>query len=131
MTELQLFGVVLVVHWFADFVLQTDSQAKGKGQGKSFWNKQLFDHITSYTLVWSLVYFLLPFQEIYLQPAGWFLFVVFIGVPHYLVDWCTSRIGKIYWDRGDTHTGFCIVGIDQIIHYVCLLFVMYGMLILK
>lgn len=131
MTELKIFLVMLFVHWFADFVLQSDAQAKGKSQGKSFWNKQLFHHVATYTAVWALVYFLLPFQEIYVRPVGWFIFVLLIGVPHYVTDWITSRIGKVYWDRGDAHNGFCVVGLDQIIHYVSLLFVMYGMLIVK
>ena len=131
MEEIKLFAVVLVVHYIDDFILQTDSQAKGKSKGSDVWNLELFKHVLTYTGIWGLVYFLLPIQEPFNQPIGWIFFVILIGVPHYITDWITSRIGKIYWDRGDTHTGFCIIGVDQIIHYACLLFVMYGFLIVK
>ena len=89
MEEIKLFAVVLVVHYIADFILQTDSQAKGKSKGSDVWNLELFKHVLTYTGIWGLVYFLLPIQEPFNQPIGWIFFVILIGVPHYITDWIT------------------------------------------
>ena len=128
MREIQIFLVILFVHYLSDFVLQTDEQAKNKGIGKNLWNRPLFFHVLTYTISWSLFFLVLPIDPLFYNIYGWLLFVIFIGVPHYLIDWCTSRIGKPFWEKGDAHNGFCIVGFDQILHYICLLFVLYGMI---
>ena len=103
---------ILIIHWFADFVFQTTEQSMNKGIGKSLFNKHLFSHVLVYTSAW--VFCLVPFVDY----SGILLFALITFTFHYLTDWCTSRIGKIYWDRGDYHNGFVVVGFDQILHYI-------------
>ena len=95
MNTTQLFILILVIHFLADFALQTHEQAQGKGpidpEIQKFW--------------------------------GWIGFSLLVGIPHYLTDWCTSRIGKPFWKSGDFHNGFVVIGFDQVIHYISLILV--------
>ena len=116
MEATQLFVLILIVHFLADFALQTHDQASLKSTS----NKWLFYHVGSYTLVWSIVYFILPIQYDFLE---WLSFVVLIGAPHFITDWITSRVGKPFWEKKDLHNGFVVVGFDQVIHYLCLWYV--------
>lgn len=52
--------VILLIHWIADFVCQSNWQA----QNKSSNNKALLSHITTYTIVWFIsLPFLLAFND--------------------------------------------------------------------
>lgn len=123
MNTTQLFILILIIHFLGDFVLQTNQQAQGKGEGSNLWNKWLAYHVGTYTMVWSLVYWILPIDPQITSVWGWITFIILIGVPHYLTDWCTSRIGKPFWKSGDLHNGFVVVGFDQVIHYISLILV--------
>lgn len=112
-----LFIYILLIHFLADFGLQTHEQATGKGVGPKFINKQLFYHVGVYSLIWLIA--TIPVLEYNLRFIP---FVMITFTCHYLTDWCTSRIGKPYWEKGDYHNGFVIVGFDQILHYLQLYF---------
>ena len=122
MTYTQLFILILIVHFLADFTLQTHEQAINKGTS----NKWLWYHVGTYTFVWSIIYFILPLHKdvITIGKYGWVLYIIFIGIPHFCVDWITSRMGKPFWEKKDLHNGFVVIGADQIIHYLCLWFVL-------
>lgn len=120
MGNIQAFILILIIHFLADFALQTHEQATKKGES----NKWLFYHVGTYTLIWSVVYMTLPIQSEY-PLLHWLTFSLFIGIPHFLVDWVTSRVGKPFWKSGDLHNGFVVVGADQVIHYLCLIAVFY------
>jgi len=47
MNLIEIFSILLI-HWFADFVLQTDEQAKGKSKN---W-LDLLQHTLNYSIVW-------------------------------------------------------------------------------
>jgi hypothetical protein len=105
----KLFIFILLIHFLADFALQTDEQAKGK----STYVKWLLYHVGVYSIIWLM--------------ASWFYFgdfgraILFSSitfVAHYITDYITSRIGKPFWDKGDYHNGFVVVGFDQILHYL-------------
>ena len=46
--NLEVIILILVIHWIADFVLQTDKEAKGKSKNWS----DLLSHTYTYSLVW-------------------------------------------------------------------------------
>ena len=115
----QLFVLILIVHFLADFALQTHDQASLKSTS----NKWLLYHVGTYTMVWAIVYFILPLQGDFNSPLGWLAFVTFIGSTHFITDWLTSRVGKPFWEKKDLHNGFVVVGFDQVIHYLCLWYV--------
>ena len=127
MTYIQVFILILLIHFLADFALQTHEQAQKKGQGKSFWNRWLAYHVGVYTLIWGVTFWFLPLQHGLDNIWTWLLFMLSIGVPHYVTDYLTSRIGKPFWESGDFHNGFVVVGFDQVVHYLCLLVVLERM----
>ena len=106
--------VFLVIHWFADFVLQTDKQAKGKSKN---W-KDLISHTKSYSLVWwicGMVYAISVENYISWSVTK---FVVITFVAHTITDYFTSRLNSKLWAQGKTHAFFVSVGFDQILHYL-------------
>ena len=46
-TLTEIFSI-LIIHWIADFVLQTDKQAKGKSKNWS----DLLKHTNNYSTIW-------------------------------------------------------------------------------
>lgn len=100
---------ILLIHFLADFGLQTHEQATKKSTS-TVW---LTYHVAVYSLMWlfaSFVYF------VDLWTALVFTVVTFIF--HWITDFITSRIGKPFWDKGDFHNGFVVVGFDQVLHYI-------------
>lgn len=105
----EFIPVVLIwLHFFADFVLQTDEQAKNKSKS----NKWLARHVLVYTAC--------------LMPLG-FLFAIVNGVAHFITDWASSRLGAYYWNKKERKLFFIVLGADQAIHMTCL-FLTYGVL---
>lgn len=103
---------ILIIHFLADFCLQTSKQATMKSVDKI----QLAYHVLTYSIVW--------FFASYVFTGSWllaFIFSIITYAFHYMTDYITSRIGKPYWDAKDYHTGFMVVGADQVAHYIQLI----------
>lgn len=104
---------VIAVHWIADFVLQTDWQAKNKSSN----NIALLLHVTTYSIC-------LTFFAVYItinnQEFMWKEWVIANAVLHFITDYITSRINTYLWSKGRVHDFFVSVGFDQVIHYACL-----------
>jgi len=97
-------AIILVwMHFFADFILQSDSMATKKSSS----NKWLGLHIAAY----SLPFFLW---------LGWY-FALINGIAHFITDWCTSRITSKLWAEKKVHWFFVTIGFDQAIHITTLL----------
>lgn len=92
-----------------DFVFQTDAMAKGKSTN----NLILLQHVAIY----SLPFFLIN------AP-----YAIINGVLHFVIDWCTSKVTSFYWQTGQRHKFFVTIGIDQALHFTCLL-VTYSLLL--
>lgn len=104
---------IIFIHWVADFVLQTDWQAKNKSKN----NKALLSHTWTYSLVWYVIgAFYAMLTPDYVQ---WTLtlFVLITFVAHTLTDYFTSRLNSKLWAKGDVHNFFVSVGFDQVLHY--------------
>jgi hypothetical protein len=110
-TEINIYIVlfILLVHWIADFIIQTDEQAKGKSKNWS----DLLSHTISYSCCWLL---LTPFL---LYNVVWFILITFIG--HTITDYFSSRLNSKLWARGSVHNFFVSVGFDQLLHFTQLL----------
>lgn len=107
MTLIEIFSI-LTIHWIADFVLQTDKQAKGKSKNWS----ELLSHTVIYSLCWWIIAPFLP----HWYDAGIFVFITF--VLHTITDYFTSRLNSKLWADGKIHYFFVSIGFDQILHYV-------------
>lgn len=101
--------LIMLIHFLADFGLQTHEQAVHKSSS----NKQLVYHTLVYSLVWLVASYAM-FGSI---TSAWF-FAIITFVAHTITDYVTSRIGKPYWEKGDYHNGFVVVSFDQILHYI-------------
>ena len=104
---------ILLIHFLADFALQTHEQA----QNKSHSNIHLHQHVATYSAVWFLAVWSWTKS---IEMALVFTVVTFF--VHYCTDWVTSRISKFYFKQEDYHNGFVVVGVDQVLHYIQLIF---------
>jgi hypothetical protein len=107
MTE-SLFILILVIHFLADFGLQTHEQAINKSTS----NLWLIRHTYVYSLIWFMTC-------LTLMPVVAAL--IFAGITfgaHTATDYITSRIAKGFFDKQDYHNGFVVVGMDQVLHYL-------------
>ena len=97
MISINLILLLVLLHWIADFVLQSDDMANNKSKS----NKWLGIH--------CLVY-IIPFLLI-----GW-KFAILNGIIHFGIDWCTSRVNSKLWEKKEIHWFFVDIGFDQAIH---------------
>lgn len=135
MNLIEIFSIILI-HWFADFVLQTDKQAKGKSKN---WT-DLLSHTFTYSLVWLFVGFCIylkqfkPYNSLHNAimndywkhyiPLG-LLFVLITFICHTITDYFTSRLNSKLWAKEDVHNFFVSVGFDQVLHYMQLFITYY------
>ena len=111
---------ILAIHWLADFVLQTDWQAKNKSKN----NEALLDHTCVYSWVWFFIVFgftLVNYHTIIgaILAGGMFTCITFFC--HTITDYFTSRLNSRLWEKKKIHWFFVSVGFDQLLHYIQLL----------
>ena len=106
MNDINMTNIITLIwiHWFADFILQSDVVAKGKSD--------------SYRLLaWHGVVYMFPFVIAF----GW-PFAVVSGILHICVDSITSLLTAYIYPRS-RHWFFVMIGLDQAIHITLLLIV--------
>jgi hypothetical protein len=103
--SLYLISLILGFHFVADFVLQSHWMAIGKSKRWGM-NLNMASHIAVYTA------FLLP-----LGPT----WALANGVAHYATDIVSSRGTTALWKRQQIHWFFVVIGADQLVHVLCLL----------
>ena len=108
-----IFITMILIHFLADFGLQTHEQATNKSSS----NKWLFYHVGTYSLIWFFAAFMISDSW---GPS--LLFAVITFIAHFTTDYITSRIGKPFWENKLLHDGFVVVGFDQVLHMVQLWF---------
>ena len=114
----------LLLHWYADFICQTDKQAKGKSKNWS----DLLQHTFNYSGIWfivGLLYIIHTPSVILFWKVATFFIITFI--THTITDYFTSRLNSKLWSEGKIHNFFVSVGFDQVLHYVQL-FLTYWLL---
>lgn len=111
---MKLFLALLVVHWVADFVLQTHWQA----QNKSNRADALALHVGTYTLV-------LSFASFVLMGIDGIIFAYVNGVMHFWTDYVTSRWSSRLYAKQDWHNFFVVIGFDQLVHQLTLAGTLY------
>jgi len=105
---MKLLLILLTIHFVADFVLQTDWQAKNKSTN---W-EALLRHVGVYALCF------VPFAMWHYgvaNPKG-FAFVFITFALHFATDAVTSRINSKMWAAQRVHAFFVGIGADQLSH---------------
>lgn len=97
-----LLILLILVHWVADFVFQTDKMATSKSSS----NTWLLIHVGIYAM------FLLPFGPV-------FALVNFCA--HLATDFVSSRATSHLWKKNDRHNFFVVIGLDQAAHLIVLI----------
>jgi membrane-bound metal-dependent hydrolase YbcI (DUF457 family) len=109
-TKTILILLILFIHWVADFVLQTDEQAKNKSKS--------FNHLVSHTIIYSACWVsLIPW-------LGWYNTALFVSITffcHTVTDYFTSRLNSKLWQEGKVHNFFVSIGFDQLLHFTQLI----------
>jgi undecaprenyl pyrophosphate phosphatase UppP len=106
---------LLFIHWVADFLLQTKDMAMNKSKD-NYW---LFVHVSVYSLTWLFIgIFFYDIKAVY-------LFTLTTFVAHFATDYITSRwtsklrIKEKYYGFPSF---FSVIGLDQLLHYIQLIF---------
>ena len=99
---------ILVWHWVADFFLQS----RQMGTQKSSSLKWLNIHLAVYTVV--------------MMPVSWGVtgaiwYALINGAAHWVTDFCTSRMTSSFYQRGEMHWFWSIIGLDQLLHVAVLI----------
>lgn len=102
MISIKIIITLLVLHFIADFICQSDWMATNKSS--RVW--PLFVHVLVYSLI-----FLLPMGEYYALANGFL---------HFCVDYVTSTITKRLWLQEKKYWFLRVNGLDQLIHTCCL-----------
>lgn len=120
-----IFIIGLLGHYFADFVLQTSSQALNKSKQWS----ALIQHTASYSMFWLILLSLTTrnteltlFSKITMWLMQPVMFAVITFITHTAVDYVTSRWSSYFFGQKKYRYGFQVVGFDQVLHFLQLYF---------
>lgn len=115
MFTLQMIVTIVIAHWVADFIFQTDKMAQNKSTD---WLALCF-HVAVYTGVMTAIMLCFAsFVGFLVAPIAWW--ALGNGALHFCIDAVTSRIARHLWSSKMSHDFFVVIGLDQLLHTVCL-----------
>lgn len=130
MIPFNIILLIIITHWVADFVFQTDWMAKNKSKS--------IVPLSTHVFIYTLFYIPFSFYAFIHNSSSIFNGVYFlIGtyILHWLIDFCTSKVtsklsaqGKYGSNSVPNFGMFSIIGLDQLLHYISL-FGLYFLLI--
>jgi len=115
---MNVFILIVVMHWIADFVFQAEKWSLGKSKELA----SLLKHTVTYSVLWYL--------PVSIMTGDWINSIAFVGitfVAHTMTDYFTSRVvskkfAKGYYGSPIPNFGaFSTIGFDQILHYLQLI----------
>lgn len=112
---IQAFTIFLF-HWIADFLLQTHEMSINKSKSFYWLTLHVYYYMLGITPIGILLWFFIGFH-------GWFIAILWVllnGLLHWITDYNTSRWTSKLWAKGSIHNFFVVIGLDQMIHYICL-----------
>jgi len=109
------FLYILISHFIADFLLQTDQMAQNKSKS-NYW---LAVHVLYYGIGCIPLVLYYSYCRI-MQPNDILAFLAINLILHFIVDYFTSRLNSKLWQAKEIHWFFVSIGFDQLLHYSCL-----------
>lgn len=112
--------ILLLGHWVADFVCQSDRVAQNKSKS----NKVLAEHCVIYTIVVAaftvpmVLVLTLCYHIFLLHPL---VVMSYLFITHFITDYFTSRLNDYLLCTEQRHWFFVSIGFDQLIHFGVLL----------
>lgn len=98
---------ILLIHWFADFVLQRREWAENKSKSIVALSK----HCAIYSICFIVFGFVFGLSY-------WLI----NSVSHFVIDFITSKCTTKLYNKGDYHNFFVVIGFDQFLHLLFLLY---------
>ncbi len=103
MQYIPILIISLVVHWVADFMLQTHEQATNKSKSIYF----LSEHVLFY-------FTFLACYSVLFEVNIAFAFIN--AFSHFAIDFFTSKLTSKLWKEEKWHDFFVVIGFDQLLH---------------
>lgn len=113
MISLYTIITILFCHWIFDFHLQNEEMSKNKSKC----NLTLGRHVCIYSIGLLIITMV---NSVYFNPLTSAGFVLINAVLHFFTDWVTSRATTSLYKEERYHDFFCVIGGDQMIHYITL-----------
>jgi hypothetical protein len=108
---------IMFSHWIADFLCQTTWMSMNKSKNIL----ALFSHGLVYTGMLIYLVFMVGGRMIgTLGLEDVLYFGVANGILHFCVDGVSSTITSYLWKKEKIHNFFCVIGLDQFVHFVTL-----------
>lgn len=105
--SIEVLLLIVWVHWFADFVCQTDYMALNKSSDDQWLS---FKALGLHVLVYSIFFIWLGV-----------IFTIVNLLLHYAIDYFSSRAMKKAWIEEKRNKFFILLGFDQALHMTCLI----------
>jgi hypothetical protein len=108
-----LLGLLFTLHFIGDFMLQTHKQAINKSTS--------IKYLTYHVLTYCIPFLVFLTGGLSLNML-WFFLLLF--GTHWVTDFVTSKITSYFWQKKDMHNFFVIIGFDQLIHILTLMYLL-------
>ena len=115
--------IVLFGHFIADFIFQTDWQAKNKSKNL----EALSRHILSYTVCMTVLGWVAAdsLNLKYVSPYSIWLFAIITLASHFITDFFTSKFNSKMWASQKYKLFWTGIGFDQFLHATQLILTSY------
>lgn len=119
---MNVFILIIVIHWIADFIFQAEKWSLGKSKS---WIP-LLKHTIVYSSFW-----LIPVWVMTENLINSLLFIGVTFIAHTITDYFTSRIvskkfaNNYYGSPIPNFGAFTTIGFDQVLHYLQLILTWY------
>ena len=104
--DIWLIISILFMHFILDFVCQTDEMALNKSTK--------FGALLFHCIVYSFFFIIF----------GFMVFIITF-IQHIVIDFITSKINALLWEKNERHWFFVCIGFDQFLHISILLLTIY------
>lgn len=108
---------ILFLHWLADFVFQTNNMAKNKSSSFGWLSIHGVEYLCVMVLGLAMLH---PHSASWLH---WCLLYAAVNTGwHFIIDFFTSKLSSRLYKQGKIHEFFVVIGFDQLLHTVILIY---------